>query len=452
VLCVCACACDLRVQPSNVLIDDGGRPFLTDFDLSSVDMRDGHATITRTATAACGTTRFFPPEAVPGLTGSYGYMDPILRKQKWDAWSLGCIILMVYTGPDPNNFSPETFATEERSKELVQTSRSKARASAGPVEAVVDALLTADLTRRSTVANVLKMPLFAGPPLSESAFACLLSTACPALVFSLSVCLWRCCAECDYWRRMRQVVRSLGLPARLFDERFNQCYCPDCADPTVRAEVTGLYEPDVKLPPEFITEHANGETVPLPFVRGPTLRSRPVGWCRFGLAVDQKQPLDDVFSRWFVGFHGFTFTYNSRADVAQRLSSILSSGLLKQGDYTSDAKRIGNERGGLPDAFYDAVFASPSLLYSSDYVYTGTIESGLGDCTPGVQFVLQLRLKPYTFGVGGNTLAHGNPPVRRHFSDPDVDPDGKACEWRFVARGAHVITGLLVRQLDPPDL
>jgi serine/threonine protein kinase len=189
-----SCVSCARVQPSNVLIADGGRPLLTDFDVSSVDIaRDGHGTFTRSAAAAIGTPRFWPPEAVPGVTVPSADISAIVRKQRWDSWSLGCIILMVYTGADPQHFPPQTFAADELKR---QTSGRVVPRSVAvgvePVDAVVDALLIADVTRRSTVADVLRMSLFTGKPLAEPLFDSSTSLfACCSSAFSLALRLPR---------------------------------------------------------------------------------------------------------------------------------------------------------------------------------------------------------------------------------------------------------------------
>jgi hypothetical protein len=103
---------------------------------------------------------------------------------------------------------------------------------------------------------------------------------------------------CDLEQSARTYVRTLGIHEAYFDERFDCCFCERCYP--------------AALPDTIANE-------------GPTGYVVPRGWFRVGLALPPRAKALDIFNRWSASFHG--------VKDPLVLQSILECGrLMKPGD------------------------------------------------------------------------------------------------------------------------
>ncbi len=141
-----------------------------------------------------------------------------------------------------------------------------------------------------------------------------------------------------------------------------------------------------------------------------------------------------MWDRWHTSFHGTG--HKDLAVARDMLQSILAHGaLLRPGSKTMHGREIavggGHEQ---RREWAEAVFTSPSSLYSSHRVYAKEIS-----VAPRLraQVMLSLRQKPGSYEVEGATLPEWLQ------TDPFVHND--RIEWRTECEGGIILQGLLVK-------
>jgi len=176
----------------------------------------------------------------------------------------------------------------------------------------------------------------------------------------------------------------------------------------------------------------------------------PSGWRRYGfypdIAGETEEDVENIMQNWHVAYHG-----TSSANI----DSIVNNGLLPPGAVAPGGKEIKMERGDAGAKGRKVIYLSPSILYSSHWLYTSPTK--YTDKDTGEEqyyyYVLQVRVKPGSFTVQGNTLWAGGWPDRKVVYDPRFGPD--ELEWVFDGKNANCIrvTGLMVKKskLDPKE-
>ena len=122
----------------------------------------------------------------------------------------------------------------------------------------------------------------------------------------------------------------------------------------------------------------------------------PVGWYRLKMTVDDEEEAD----HWNYGYHG---------TKAQFVASIMRNRLVVPGNKTADGTLIQIQPGHIPGM--NQIYTSPSLHYAAHYVYALDTEfhyreeEDSEEKTYYVRTVFQIRQKPGSFKIQGNTLA-----------------------------------------------
>lgn len=165
----------------------------------------------------------------------------------------------------------------------------------------------------------------------------------------------------------------------------------------------------------------------------------PFGWLRIALNTDPVP--EEVWRTWHKAFHG---------TAGRNVKSIIDSGLVKPLEpIHGDA--------GAEDAEGGAIYCSPSIEYAAHHVYTD--ESELQ--TPGIegvrqagfecegkfaQFVFEVRVRPGSYRVQGNTLCRELWPD--WYLEHDIFCDSRNLEWIVSDKEDIVCTGVMLRQLS----
>ena len=169
----------------------------------------------------------------------------------------------------------------------------------------------------------------------------------------------------------------------------------------------------------------------------------PGGWQRYGIYPDKEDedPLDQsLFNTWHVAYHG---TYQ------RNVSSIIEKGLLPPGTKV-DGVLIKSLHGAAGANGGKPIYCSPSIEYSSHWLYCQPPEVYNEDPERHegsyVYTVFQVRVRPQSFTVQGNTLHDdiwGDRQVifDRHFSNSEL-------EWLVTDPNDIRVTGLMVRVSD----
>jgi len=168
----------------------------------------------------------------------------------------------------------------------------------------------------------------------------------------------------------------------------------------------------------------------------------PSGWRRYGFYPDipgeSEGEVEEIMQKWHVAYHGTSYT---------NIDSIVTNGLLPPGAVI-DGKEIAVLHGTAGASGKKSIYLSPSIMYSAHWAYTNP--SKYKDPKTGEYFyyyyVLQVRVKPRSFRVQGNTLWKGGWDDKSVCYDPRFGTD--ELEWIFDGKDADNIrvTGLMVRK------
>jgi len=174
----------------------------------------------------------------------------------------------------------------------------------------------------------------------------------------------------------------------------------------------------------------------------------PSGWRRYGFYPDipgeSEEMVEEIMQKWHVAYHGSS---------GNNIDSIVLNGLLPPGAVVN-GKELASLHGTAGAEGKKSIYLSPSIMYSSHWAYTNP--SKYKDPKTGEFFyyyyVLQVRVKPGSFRVQGNTLWKGGWEDKAVAYDPRFGTD--ELEWLFDGKNADCIrvTGLMVRKTkDTPQ-
>eukprot|EP01123_Difflugia_compressa_P013851 TRINITY_DN669_c0_g2_i3.p1 TRINITY_DN669_c0_g2~~TRINITY_DN669_c0_g2_i3.p1 ORF type:complete len:424 (+),score=67.79 TRINITY_DN669_c0_g2_i3:123-1394(+) len=161
----------------------------------------------------------------------------------------------------------------------------------------------------------------------------------------------------------------------------------------------------------------------------------PGSWRRYGfypqLEGETKEQVDEIMSTWHVAYHGTKFI---------NVNSIVQYGLVPP-DTEVGGVKIVNQRGKAGTIGSKIpVYVSPSILYASHWCYTQPhIEKDTY-----IYCVFQVRVRPGSFRVQGNTLWSGGWPDKSVIYDERFGPD--ELEWLVEDASDLRVTGLMVRK------
>eukprot|EP01012_Entosiphon_sulcatum_P008207 TRINITY_DN14375_c0_g1_i1.p1 TRINITY_DN14375_c0_g1~~TRINITY_DN14375_c0_g1_i1.p1 ORF type:complete len:402 (-),score=67.23 TRINITY_DN14375_c0_g1_i1:1138-2343(-) len=167
----------------------------------------------------------------------------------------------------------------------------------------------------------------------------------------------------------------------------------------------------------------------------------PAGWQRFGFYPDlpgeDALQAEEMLKGWHVAYHG---------TPALNLQSIVELGLLPPGADTKDinGKKIECVNCGASKHGEGQIFVSPSIEYSSHYLYTKP-QPLKQSSDEFLYLVFQVRIRPGTFTVRGNTFADCLWGDRTVTYDDRFGPD--EMEWVLTDANNVRVTGLMVRVL-----
>ena len=255
---------------------------------------------------------------------------------------------------------------------------------------------------------------------------------------------------CDLEQSARTYVRTLGIHEAYFDERFDCCFCERCYP--------------AALPDTIANE-------------GPTGYVVPRGWFRVGLALPPRAKALDIFNRWSASFHG--------VKDPLVLQSILECGrLMKPGDKLMNGTTLRSTKcAGRQD---EVMYTSPTIQYAGMKFYArpqpfvlepAAAEQGSPEpqqplavaaqedsAEPepqqlevermGASIVLQVRQKPGSFEVQGETMGFEKPtksgkgPWPGHLARACPHVSLESIEWKTDTTVAAIPYGLLIRTFD----
>jgi len=225
--------------------------------------------------------------------------------------------------------------------------------------------------------------------------------------------------------KVHQRVFEIIRPDRrdpLFDAFYplNENWCVACGE-----ETKGVMATDGK------TEHVAGYYM------------APAGWHRLALKVQADGEKDfkaDEWTSWHKAYHG------TRGEAVE---SIAKNGLVPPGMLAGGVK-IKNLHGhaGVARGKPKPIYVSPSLEYSAHPIFT--------DKGSHVQFVFEVRVKPGSYKIQGNTLARDWPRKpgvykgahpKTEFMPYEAGCQSDMLEW-LIFDPAHIVcTGVMVRHL-----
>lgn len=179
---------------------------------------------------------------------------------------------------------------------------------------------------------------------------------------------------CAYFMECKEYVKQLGWSSRYFDEKHNQCYCPNC----------------------YLDRWSNTlQVAGADYVV-------PRGWAGFGLGVDPFRA-EKIWRTWIVVYHG-TIPIAAQSILEHRQ-------FLLPGDHLIDGAQLAIRPGHIPGKMH--VYTSPSIRYSSLDVYSPrySFTSPKTGNKYKAQIVLQCKQKPDTFSIQAETVGWGTKPI-----------------------------------------
>ena len=206
----------------------------------------------------------------------------------------------------------------------------------------------------------------------------------------------------------RAFFSTLGIHAKYLDSEWDKCYCARC----------------YKGPPTISNEGPTPYVVP------------DVGWVRFGLKVEARAEVLDVFNKWSACFHGV------KSPLV--LNSVLDcGGLMKPGSTLLDGTKLTSEKcAGRQD---EVVYTSPTLMYAGLKFYAEPVKftTPEGDEMRG-SIALQCRQRPGSFEKQGETMRfRRDRPAHLAQHCPHVNL--AEIEWKTEAERAVIPYGVVVR-------
>jgi len=210
----------------------------------------------------------------------------------------------------------------------------------------------------------------------------------------------------------------------------------------------------------------------------------PCGWTRLGLKVSDdgsKNFTGDEFLTWHKAYHGTR---------GSSVASIVQNGLLQPGATAPNFGKIENQHGSAGAVGGKVpIYATPSLEYASHFIYTESIKDACNKSVLGIdgvkmekskcsitrpeassvglgwdnmvgqeetfaQFVFEVRVKPSSFRVQGNTIGdwpkvgeYSGPYPKTKFLPYDDLVLSDNLEWLIDDSRNIVCTGVMIRQL-----
>jgi len=168
----------------------------------------------------------------------------------------------------------------------------------------------------------------------------------------------------------------------------------------------------------------------------------PGSWRRYGFYPQKegetKEEIEEIMKTWHVAYHGTKFI---------NVDSIVQFGLVPPGTEVG-GKTIINERGKAGTRGVKIpVYVSPSISYASHWCYTQPQKEN----DQYVYCVFQVRVRPGSFRIQGNTLWAGGWGDKKVLYDERFGPD--ELEWLVEDANDVRVTGLMVHKdiLDPKE-
>ncbi|CAH1248596.1 NEURL4 [Branchiostoma lanceolatum] len=226
---------------------------------------------------------------------------------------------------------------------------------------------------------------------------------------------------CVNWLACRRFKNTLGIEDHYFYIEKDKCFCESCHRDRGDQHCRMRGKPPMKY-------------------------GVPVGWCRFGLSLNQafKDRQLRVFEDWHRAYHG------TNSDTLVKILRS-SSQLLMPGDVTLGGYRLGEKPGHFtpkrkPDGFdTQQVFVTPSVKYAGldAYAPPQRYKDSTDNKEYNVRVAFQLFMRPRSYKVGPETVGA----TRRGYK---IDPlfSNDELEWFTKERGGHALHGLLVK-FDP---
>jgi hypothetical protein len=163
----------------------------------------------------------------------------------------------------------------------------------------------------------------------------------------------------------------------------------------------------------------------------------PGSWRRYGFFPKgySEEQIQDIMTNWHVAYHGTKYV---------NIDSIADLGLVPPGSVLPDGKTIQSLHG-TAGGGGKAIYLTPSISYAAHWVYTSPTKVD----DEYVYTVFQVRVKPGSFKVQGNTLWDEGWGNRNIIYDRRFGPD--ELEWIVDNADDIRVTGLMVlREKEEP--
>lgn len=179
----------------------------------------------------------------------------------------------------------------------------------------------------------------------------------------------------------------------------------------------------------------------------------PNGWQRYGFVSmkndENFEQFEERIKNWHVAYHGTKFL---------NVESIIEKGLVVPGTKLPNGKEVAIQHGstGCVGPKEKAIYVSPSIDYSANWVYTEPLKIGekyqyavFQVSTLSNNLFSQVRVRPGSFRVQGNTLYHKAWPDWNIPYDTLFDSD--ELEWLINDPENVCVTGLMIKidSVDP---